>query len=56
VIVRTDIAEKYDQYDDEQWDELNKEIDDEEKALKNALDKDKASIKTKNREVEEGTG
>jgi len=47
VIVRTDIAEKYDQYDDEQWDDLNKEIDDEEKALKNALDKDKASIRAK---------
>jgi uncharacterized membrane protein len=47
VIVRTDIAEKYDQYDDEQWDELNKEIDEEEKSLKNALDKDKAAIKAK---------
>jgi uncharacterized membrane protein len=47
VIVRTDIAEKYDQYDDEQWQELNKEIDDEEKSLKNAIDKDKASINAK---------
>jgi uncharacterized membrane protein len=46
-IVRTDIAAQYDQYDEEQWDELNKEIDDEEKALKKAVDKDKASIKAK---------
>jgi uncharacterized membrane protein len=46
-IVRTDIAEQYDQYDDEQWDELNKEIDEEEKSLKNAIDKDKASIQAK---------
>lgn len=47
VVVRTDIAEQYEKYDDEQWDDLNKEIDDEEKSLKNALDKDKAAIKVK---------
>jgi uncharacterized membrane protein len=47
ITVRTDIAERYDQYDNEQWDELNKEIDDEEKSLKTALDKDKDSIKAK---------
>jgi len=43
----TDIAGLYDEYDEEQWDELDKEIDDEEKEWKNALDKDKASIKVK---------
>jgi hypothetical protein len=47
VLVRTDIASQFEKYDNEQWDELNKEIDDEEKSLKIAVDKDKASIKTK---------
>jgi uncharacterized membrane protein len=47
VVVRTDIATQYEKYDSEQWAELNKEIDDEEKALKTAVDKDKASIKAK---------
>jgi uncharacterized membrane protein len=47
VLVRTDIASQFDEYDNEQWDELNKEIDDDEKSLKTAVDKDKASIKAK---------
>jgi hypothetical protein len=47
VIDRTEIVKLYDQYTDEQWEELDKEIDDEEKALKNAVEKDKASIKAK---------
>jgi uncharacterized membrane protein len=47
VIFRTDIAAQYDQYDEEQWEELNKEIDNEEKLLKNAIDKDKSSIQAK---------
>jgi len=46
-VVRTDIASQFEKYDNEQWDELNKEIDNEEESLKNAVDKDKASIKAK---------
>jgi uncharacterized membrane protein len=44
---RTDIASKFEEYDNEQWDELNNEIDEGEKSLKTALDQDKASIKAK---------
>jgi len=47
VITRTDIVSQYDAYDQEQWNELNKEIDDEEQSLKTAIDKDKAAIKVK---------
>ncbi|HET7002268.1 MAG TPA: DUF1269 domain-containing protein [Puia sp.] len=47
VVVRTDVASQFEKYDNEQWDELNKEIDNEEKDLKKAIDKDKASIKAK---------
>jgi uncharacterized membrane protein len=47
LVYRTDIASRYDKYDDEQWEELNKEIDDEEAMLKTAADKNKAAIKAK---------
>jgi uncharacterized membrane protein len=47
VLIRTDIASQYEEYDNEQWNELNKEIDDSEKSLKTAVEKDKAAIKSK---------
>ena len=47
VLERTNIASKFEEYDNEQWHELNKEIDDSEKSVKTALDKDKASIRAK---------
>jgi uncharacterized membrane protein len=47
VLERTDIASKFEEYDNKQWDELNKEIDDSEKSLKTAVDKDKAAIKAR---------
>ena len=45
--VHTNIADQYDKYDQEQWDELNKEIDDAEQEMKRARDEDKAAIKAK---------
>ena len=47
VTVHSDIADQYDRFDNEQWKELNEEIDEEEKALQAALDKDKAAIQAK---------
>jgi uncharacterized membrane protein len=47
VVARTDIASQFEEYDNEQWDALNKEIDDEEKSMKKTVDKDKASLKAK---------
>jgi hypothetical protein len=47
VTVHSDIADQYDQLDNEQWKELNEEIDEEEKALQVALDKDKEALKAK---------
>ncbi len=44
-VVRTDIADRYDQYDEAREDEFNKELDAEEKSLKTALEADKANIK-----------
>jgi uncharacterized membrane protein len=47
VTVHSDIADQYDRFDNEQWKELNEEIDEEEKALQTALDKDKEALKAK---------
>ena len=47
VTVHSDIADQYDRFDNEQWKELNEEIDEEEKALQAAMDKDKEAIKAK---------
>jgi uncharacterized membrane protein len=47
VTVHSDIADQYDRFDNEQWKELNEEIDEEEKALQTALDKDKDALKAK---------
>jgi uncharacterized membrane protein len=47
VTVHSDLADQYDQLDNEQWKELNEEIDEEEKALQTALDKDKEALKAK---------
>jgi uncharacterized membrane protein len=47
ILSRTDIAGQFDKYDQEQWDELNNELDDAEKSLKTAVEKDKASIQVK---------
>jgi uncharacterized membrane protein len=44
-VLRTDIADQYDQYNEAQDDEFNKELDAEEKSLKAALEADKATIK-----------
>ena len=44
-VLRTDITDQYDEYDQAQDDEFNKELDAEEKSLKAALDADKANIK-----------
>jgi uncharacterized membrane protein len=44
-VLRTDIADQYDQYNRAQDDEFNKELDAEEKSLKVALEADKATIK-----------
>ncbi len=44
-VLRTDIADQYDRYDQAQEDEFNKELDAEEKSLKAALEADKANIK-----------
>src|SRR5579862_727723 len=44
-VLRTDIADRYDQYAEAQDDEFNKELDAEEKSLKTALEADKATIK-----------
>jgi uncharacterized membrane protein len=46
-VLRTDIADQYDQFDQAREDEFNKELDAEEKSLKAAVDADKASIKLK---------
>ena len=47
VTVHSDIADQYDRFDDQQWKELNEEIDEEEKALQVAVDKDKEALKAK---------
>jgi hypothetical protein len=47
VTVHSDIADQYDRFDDEQWKELNEEIDEEEKALQVAAEKDKEALKAK---------
>ncbi len=47
VTVHSDIADQYDRFDNEQWKELNEEIDEEEKALQAAMDKDKEALKAK---------
>ena len=44
-VLRTDIADQYDQYNQAQDDEFNKELKAEEKSLKADLDADKATIK-----------
>ena len=44
---RTNIADEYDKYDEEQWEELNKQIDDAEHELDHAREEDKAAIKAK---------
>ena len=41
------ISVEYDQFDEKQWNELNDEIDTEEKALKAAMDKNKAAIQAR---------
>jgi uncharacterized membrane protein len=46
-VVRTKIADQYDQFNQEQWNELNDEIDAAEKELGKAVDKNKATIKAK---------
>jgi uncharacterized membrane protein len=51
VTVHSDIADQYDQLDNEQWKELNDEIDEEEKTLQAALDKDKEALKVKIRKL-----
>ena len=51
VTVHSDIADQYDRFDNEQWKELNEEIDEEEKALQAALDKDKEALKAKIRKL-----
>jgi uncharacterized membrane protein len=43
----TDIVDQYDKYNQEQWDELNKEIADTEKEWQLAREEDKAAIKAK---------
>ena len=52
-IARTTIADQYDKFNEEQWAELNEEIDDEEKKLKTAAEKDKAAIKEKIKELKD---
>ncbi|HSZ35442.1 MAG TPA: hypothetical protein VK772_19155, partial [Puia sp.] len=47
LIARTDITSQYEEYDDQKWDELNKEIDAGEKSLKTAVNEDKTAIKAK---------
>jgi len=47
VIVRKDITDQYDKYDQEHIEELNKQIDNEEKELDTASEKNKAAIKAK---------
>jgi len=44
-VLRTDIADQYEQYNDAQDEAFNKELDEEEKSLKAALESDKATIK-----------
>ena len=44
-VLRTDIADEYDHYDQAQEDEFNKELDAEEVSLKAAVEADKANIK-----------
>lgn len=50
-IVRTRIVDQYDRYNQQQWKEFDKEIDDEEKELKKAREEDKAAIKAKIKEL-----
>lgn len=45
--IHSNIILEYDQFDRQQWKELNEEIENEEKALQTALKKDKASIHAK---------
>ena len=47
ITAHSDIADQYDRFDNEQWKELNEEIDEEEKALQTAVDKDKEVLKAK---------
>ena len=47
VIIRKDIAGQYDKYEKEQWKELNDEIDEEERQLKQAREEEKAAITAK---------
>lgn len=47
ITVHTNLADQYDRFDQEQWDELDEEIKDEEKSLKSAAAKNKASIQAK---------
>lgn len=51
ITVHSDIADQYDRFDQEQWKELNEEIDEEEKALQTALDKDKDALNAKIRKL-----
>jgi hypothetical protein len=44
-VLRTDIADRYEEYNQAQDDEFNKELDAEEKSLKAAMEADKANIK-----------
>jgi uncharacterized membrane protein len=50
-VVRTPIADQYDNFNREQWDEFNKEMDAEEERLKTATDQDKMAIEEKIKEL-----
>lgn len=47
VIIRTSMADEFDDYDQKQWDDLDKDIDDAEKELAAAADAQKAALKEK---------
>jgi uncharacterized membrane protein len=51
--VHTAITDQLEDYDEEQWDELDREIDEEEKELRTATDKDKAVIQEKIRKLKD---
>lgn len=50
-ITRTTMTDQYNKYNDEQWAELNQQIDEEEKILQTAAEADKAAIKAKIKEL-----
>ncbi len=53
LVVRSELADQYYKYDQHQWEKLNKEIDDEEKALQAARQEDKAAIRAKISELKD---